>query len=155
MTTLNLLCSSQLNPRLSTEEHLKGTFNFKNRMPMASLGTGIAMHDKPNRQRSWDIHGQDGWYISPAPEHYCCYQIYVTKTAATRFTDTIKFFPSICNMPRTSSSNAATFTANIQPPRHHSPNIVIAKNKCSNNLQLFLKRPSQNRLPQNQHPAEL
>jgi hypothetical protein len=52
-------------------------------------------------------HGLDGWNIGHAPEHYRCYQIYVTATAATRVSNTVEFFPRVCQMPRTSSVDAA------------------------------------------------
>jgi hypothetical protein len=72
ITTLNLLRSSRLNPRLSAEEHLNGTFDF-NRTPLAPLGTKVIIHEKPSERRSWAPHGLDGWYVGHAPEHYCCY----------------------------------------------------------------------------------
>jgi hypothetical protein len=92
MTTLNLLRSSRLKPRLSAEEHLNGTFGF-NRTSLAPLGTKVIIHKKPAERRSWAPHGQDGWYVGHAPEHYRCYQIFVTATAATRVSDTVEFFP--------------------------------------------------------------
>ena len=106
ITTLNLLRSSRLNPRLSAEEHLNGMFDF-NRRPLAPPGTKVIIHDNPSERRSWAPHGLDGWYVGHAPEHYCCYKIFVTATAATRVSDTVEFFPPVCQMPRTSSANAA------------------------------------------------
>jgi hypothetical protein len=106
ITTLNLLRSSRLNPRLSAEEHLNGTFDF-NRTPLAPLGTKVIIHKKPSERRSWAPHGLDGWYVGHAPEHYRCYKIFVTATAATRVSDTVEFFPRVCQMPRPSSADAA------------------------------------------------
>ncbi len=74
ITTLNLLRTSRLNPRLSAEDHLNGTFDF-NCTPLAPLGTKVIIHKKPAARRSWAPHGLDGWYIGHAPEHYRCYQI--------------------------------------------------------------------------------
>jgi hypothetical protein len=109
-TTLNHLRQSRLNPRLSAEAQLKGPFDF-NRTPMAPPGARVIVHSKPFVRRSWDAHGADGWYISHAPEHYRCYQVYVTKTRSQRTADTVEFFPPNVSMPKTSSSDRATFAA--------------------------------------------
>jgi hypothetical protein len=109
-TTLNLLRQSRLNPRLSAEAQLNGPFDF-NRTPMAPPGTRFIVHSKPSVRRSWDAHGVDGWYISHAPEHYRCYQVYVTTTRSQRTADTVEFFPTNVSMPKTSSSDRATFAA--------------------------------------------
>jgi hypothetical protein len=69
-TMLNLLRTSQFNPKLSAEEHLNGTFDF-NRTPPAPLGTRIVLHEKTSQRGKWATHGKDGWYIGhAAPEHY-------------------------------------------------------------------------------------
>ena len=67
--TLNLLCPSRLNPRLSAEAQLNGDFYF-NRTPLAPPGTRVVVHEKPNNRRTWDPYGVDGWYLGPAPDHY-------------------------------------------------------------------------------------
>jgi hypothetical protein len=109
-TTLNLLRTSRLNPRLSSEAHLSGTFDF-NRTPLTPLGTRVMVHETPKKQRSWAIHGQEGWYLGHAPEHYRCYRVFVSSTAAERIAETVEFFPATSNMPRTSSADAATKAA--------------------------------------------
>jgi hypothetical protein len=116
--TLNLLRSSHLNPRLvSAYEHLEGTFDF-NRTPLAPPGTKVVIHEKPKQRASWVVHGLDGWYFGPALDHYRCYKVYVTKTVATRITDTVECFPAQCPMPKTSSANAAlSATRDIIQPR--------------------------------------
>jgi hypothetical protein len=101
IATLNLLRSSCLNPRLSAEEHLNGTFDF-HRKPPTPLGMKVIIHDEPAKRRSWASNGLDGWYVGHAPEHYWCYKIFVTATAATRVSDTVKVFPRLYQMPRTS-----------------------------------------------------
>lgn len=90
-TSLNLLRNSRLNPRLSAKEHLNRTFDYS-RTPMAPLGTGIILHEKPNQHHTWAPHSLDGWYTGYAPKHYRCYTVYVTATSATHITDTIEFF---------------------------------------------------------------
>jgi len=79
--TLNLLRASRLNPKLSSYAQLHGNFDF-NRTPLAPPGTKVVIHVKPDKRKSWDPHGNTGWYTGPAMEHYRCYNIYVPKTRA-------------------------------------------------------------------------
>jgi hypothetical protein len=67
--TLNVLRTSRINPKLSAATHIFGQYDF-NRALMAPPGTRINAHETPGRRRTWDPHGQDGWYIGPAFEHY-------------------------------------------------------------------------------------
>jgi hypothetical protein len=67
--TLNMLRTSRINPKLSAAAHIFGQYDF-NRAPMAPPGTKIIAHETPSRRRTWAPHGQDGWYIGPALEHY-------------------------------------------------------------------------------------
>ena len=78
-TTLNLLRSSRINPRLSAEAQLNGQFDY-NRTPMAPPGTRVVIHEKPGNRASWAPHGSKGWYVGPAPHHYRCWTVYVEKT---------------------------------------------------------------------------
>jgi hypothetical protein len=108
--TLNLLRASRLNPKLSAYAQLHGSFDF-NRTPLAPPGTKVVIHVKPDKRNSWDPHGNTGWYVGPAMEHYCCYHIYVPKTQAYRIADTVDFFPSKVPMPKLSSADAAQHAA--------------------------------------------
>ena len=121
-TTLNLLRSSRLNPRLSAHAHLNGNFDF-NRTPMAPLGTRVVLHETPGQRQSWAPHGIDGWYIGLAPEHYRCYTIHVPKTNGIRIGSTVEFFPTHVDMPRTSSADNAIRAANalLDALQHPSP----------------------------------
>jgi hypothetical protein len=105
-TTLNLLRTSCLNSRLSAEEHLNGTFDF-NRTPLAPLGTKVVLHETPPQRRTWAPHGVEGWYVGYAPEHYRCYTVHVTRINKTCIGSTVEFFPTHCQMPRTSTAEHA------------------------------------------------
>jgi hypothetical protein len=72
--TLNMLRTSRINPKLSAATHIFGQNDF-NRVPMAPPGTRIIAHETPGRRRTLAPHGQDGWYIGPALEHYRCYTV--------------------------------------------------------------------------------
>jgi hypothetical protein len=89
--TLNMLRNSRINPKLPAATHLFGQYDF-NRAPMAPPGTRIIVHETPGRRRTWAPHGQDGWYIGPAFEHYRCYTVYITKTRSKRIVETVEFF---------------------------------------------------------------
>jgi hypothetical protein len=75
---------------------------------MAPPGTRIIAHEKPNRRRTWAPHGQDGWYIGPALEHYRCYTVYITKTRGERVVETVDFFPETFKLPFPSAQYLAT-----------------------------------------------
>jgi hypothetical protein len=78
--TLNMLRISRINPKLSASTHIDGQYDNKNRAPMATTGTRIFAHETSNRRRTWAPHGQGGWYLGPALEHYRCYTVYISKT---------------------------------------------------------------------------
>ncbi len=67
--TLNLLRQSRINPRLSSEAQLNGAFDF-NKTPLAPPGTRVIIHEQTGVRRTWSVHGTNGWYLGPAPEHY-------------------------------------------------------------------------------------
>jgi hypothetical protein len=103
--TLNLLRRSHINPKLSAYAQLHGQFDF-NATPLAPPGICILAHDKPNKRSSWAPHGEDGWYIGPAMDHYRCFRVYINKTKAERIVDTLDFFPARLTMPKHSSNDA-------------------------------------------------
>jgi hypothetical protein len=108
--TLNMLRTSRINPKLSAATHIFGQYDF-NRAPLAPPGTRIIAHETPVRRRTWAPHGQDGWYIRPALEHYICYTVYITKTRSSRVVETVEFFPHQFKLPFPSSSERATQAA--------------------------------------------
>jgi hypothetical protein len=108
--TLNMLRTSRINPRLSAATHIFGQYDF-NRAPMAPPGTRIIAYETPNRRRTWAPHGQDGWYIGPAMEHYQCYTVYVTKNRRERVVETVEFFPEKFTLPFPSAQDLASQAA--------------------------------------------
>ena len=77
--TLNLLRTSRVNPQLSSYAYLFGNFDF-NKTPLAPIGTKLVIRAKPNKRDSWSFHGEDGWYIGPAMDHYRCIICYIPST---------------------------------------------------------------------------
>ena len=109
--TLNMLRTSRINPNLSAHEQLHGIHDF-NATPLAPPGTKCIAHEKSSQCGTWAPHGQLGWYIGAAPEHYRCYQIYIPKTQGTRICDTVEFFPTHCKMSNVTSHDAVIYAAN-------------------------------------------
>jgi hypothetical protein len=60
---------------------------------------------------TWAPHGQDGWYVGPALEHYRCYTVYITKTRSNIIVETVYFFPQKITLPFPSSHDLATQAA--------------------------------------------
>jgi hypothetical protein len=123
--TLNMLLIFRINPNLSASTHIDGRYIY-NRAPLAPAGTRIITRETPNRRRIWAPHGQDGWYIVPALEHYRCYTLYITKTISERVVETVDFvdfFPTGVPLPFPASKELATQAAkqlthallNLQP----------------------------------------
>ena len=77
--TLNLLRPSRLHPKLSAWTHLEGNFDY-NRTPMAPAGTKVLIFKTAEDRASWETHGDDGWYVGPALEHYRCYRAVAKET---------------------------------------------------------------------------
>jgi hypothetical protein len=73
---------------LSRSRSVKGSVLSPLPALMAPAGTIIIAHETPNRRRTWTPHGQDGWYIGPALEHYQCYIVYIKKTRGERLVET-------------------------------------------------------------------
>jgi hypothetical protein len=108
--TLNMLRISRINPKLSAATHIFGQYDF-NRAPMAPPGTIIVAHETPSSRRTWAPHGQYGWYIGPALEHYRCYTVYITKTRGDIIVETVDFFPENFLLSFPSAKDLATQAA--------------------------------------------
>ncbi len=55
--TLNMLCFSHCNPKLSANQEVYGAFDF-NKMPLAPLGTKANIYDNPTSRASWVPHAR-------------------------------------------------------------------------------------------------
>jgi hypothetical protein len=72
---------------------------------------GLLLMKHLEKEKTWAPHGQDGWYIGPALEHYRCYTVYVTKTRSNRIVETVDFFSHKFELTFPSSSELVTQAA--------------------------------------------
>ena len=96
--TLNLLRASRIHPQLSAYASLFGNFDYS-RTPMAPPGTKLIFHNKTGQRPSWGFHGQEGWYIGPALDHYRNILAYFPDTRSEKYTDTVTFLPHSIPIP--------------------------------------------------------
>ena len=59
--------------------------------PFAPIGCAVQVHVKPGNRQMWDTHTEAGYNLGTSMEHHQCFKIYVTKTRATRVSDTVFF----------------------------------------------------------------
>ena len=89
-----MLRASRVNPQLSANDSINDTFDF-NKTPLAPVGCKIVAHEKPNKRKTFDPAGIQGWYVGPALEHHRCYTCYIPKSKGFRNYDTVDFFPHV------------------------------------------------------------
>jgi hypothetical protein len=102
--TLNLLRSSRLHPQLSAAAHYHGLIDY-NKNAFGPPSCKIIAHERPSQRSTWAPHGQPGWSLGPAMNHYRCQNVYITATASERIADTLDFFPHNSPMPQMSSTD--------------------------------------------------
>jgi hypothetical protein len=88
--TLNLLRQSQITPNVSAFAHVHGNHDYM-RKPFAPIGCAIQTHVKPDNRLSWDTRSEPGFNLGTSMEHHRCFRVYVTRTRATRRSDTVFF----------------------------------------------------------------
>jgi hypothetical protein len=151
---LNLLRSSRLHPQLSAAAHYHGLIDY-NKTAFGPPGCRIIAHEKPSQRRTWAAHGQPGWSLGPAMNHYRCQNVYVTATASERIVDTLEFFPHNSPMPQMSSTDrilvaAQDITDALKHPHPDFPfatigeDTIAALEKIVRNLHKEVKKAGKN-----------
>ncbi len=84
--TLNLLRQSKVTSKISAFAHVHGHHDYMKK-PFAPLGCSET-HVKPDKRRTWDARTDAGFNLGTSMEHHRCYHIHITKTQATRISDT-------------------------------------------------------------------
>ncbi len=88
--TLNLLHQSRVAPKILAFEHVHGTHDYMQK-PFAPIGCAVQTHVKPNNRLSWDTRSEPGFNLGTSMEHHQYFRVHVTRTRATRISDTIVF----------------------------------------------------------------
>ena len=100
--TVNLLRKSLLHPHISAWEHFNGTFNF-DATPMGPPGCKVIAHAKGSTRKSWDFRGHPSFYVGLATDHYRCFLVIKTSTAALIVSDTVTFQHPTLSVPTIST----------------------------------------------------
>ncbi len=79
--TLNLLCTSRIDPTKSAYKILNGPYDW-NPYPLAPLGCKTIVHEDGDTRGSWASRGMDAFYLGPAKDHYRCNLYYIPETKA-------------------------------------------------------------------------
>jgi hypothetical protein len=108
--TLNMLRFSQRNPKRSANQEVYGSFDF-NKTPLALLGTKALIYDGPASHASWVPHATNGFYVSPASNHYRCLRFYIPSTRRFRFSNMWRLYPTHCQIPVTSQHDLSIAAA--------------------------------------------
>ena len=88
--TLNLLRQSKSTPKISAFAQVHGHHDYMKK-PFAPLGCAVQVHVKPDDRHTWDARADSGFNLGTSMEHHRCYRVYITKTRATRVSDTVAF----------------------------------------------------------------
>ena len=88
--TINLFRSASVG--ISAWSALHGPIDF-NRTPIAPLGVKVVAHVPAERRASWAQHGDVGFYVDRALDHYRCYKVWIQKTKDFRISDCLAWFP--------------------------------------------------------------
>jgi hypothetical protein len=86
--TLNLLRQSKEAPKISAFAHVRGHHDYMKK-PFAPLRCAIKAHVKPEDRRTWDTRSDAGFSLGTSMQHHRCFCMYITKTRATRISDTV------------------------------------------------------------------
>ena len=112
--TLNLLRECTILPGKSAWYGLHQRDYNWDAAPMAPGGCPVIVFEGPDQRRLMTPHGQKGFYLAPAHQHYRCYKCLVTSTNRTRITDTVAWMPyALPSARRTTTSGSL--------PRPHRP----------------------------------
>jgi hypothetical protein len=122
--TINMLREG-IDESISAWESVNGIFSF-DKHPIASLGMRVLCHDKPSERKSWAPHGQIGYYVGPAMEHYRCFKIWIPSTSAIRITDTVAWGlhdPILPPIPQHSLKSEIIITNEKSIKQHDNTNL--------------------------------
>lgn len=98
--TLNLLRPSALDPLISAWQQLEGSYDY-NAHPIHRPGCKVVSFVDPASRGPYSPHGDVGFYLGPAMDHYRCFHIWIPSTRAYRISDTVSWHPEDTFVPDT------------------------------------------------------
>ena len=109
--TLNCLLPWHPDPSISAYHGLTGApYEFRSH-PMGPAGTAVIIHDKPDKRKTWQMHGTPGFYLGPALSHYRVHRCLSSATNSDRNSDTVAWFPDSLIPPPPLSTTEALHAA--------------------------------------------
>ncbi len=103
-TTLNLMQTSRINPRILVYEAIWDLYDW-NRFPLAPSGCKAVIYESSAARGSWGSHGTDAWYLGPSVDHYRCNHYLVPETRAYQISGSAELFPQHCQVPFLSTND--------------------------------------------------
>ena len=85
--TLDLVHQSRVAPKILAFAHVHGTHNCMQKH-FTPIGCAVQTHVKPDDRLSWDTRLEPGFNLGTSMEHHQCFRVYMTRTRATRISDT-------------------------------------------------------------------
>ena len=64
-----------------------------NKFPIAPLGVKVVAHVPAQSRRTWAQHGDVGFYVGSALDHYRCYKVWIIKTKSYRISECLSWYP--------------------------------------------------------------
>jgi hypothetical protein len=95
---------------MSAFAHVHGPHNYMKK-PFAPLRCAIQAHVKPEDQRTWDTRSDVGFSLGTSMQHHRCFWVYITKTRATRISDTVFFKHQYITNPTVSPESHVVMAA--------------------------------------------
>jgi hypothetical protein len=102
--TSNLLRQSRVAPKILAFVHVHGTHDYMQKL-FAPIGCVVQTHVKPDNLLSWDTRSEPGFNLGTSMEHHQCFRVYVTRTRATRISNTVMFKHQYITSPTISSES--------------------------------------------------
>ena len=78
---------------------MEGEYHFY-ATPVASSGSEMLMHKKPNRGKTFGQNANKSWYIDPCFKHYQTFKVILQSTTAEHMSDTVRFKHPVIVIPQ-------------------------------------------------------
>ena len=102
--TINLICFSIINPKLSAYTYLFGQIDC-NRTALSPPDSKVVIHTKPSNRVSLDLNDKIEYYTGPISNHYRCITCYLPSTNIEIISNTLVFIPHTIPIPTIATTN--------------------------------------------------